>query len=244
MKRIKEWLINNAIVLFLAVVVIIILSSLSYISVLRNQNSNLSSTIVNLQNEFTQELNRKGDTIYIQRQTILTQRQAIETGLLENEELRANNIKLVQSQVRLEERISNLQTIIAGFDDHTTIEYIEVEGEIDNEKWLKMPAYFSYTSEWINFRAAVQYPEGLILRPGDLSIISKPVITIGERNKYDSRIRNFFSTPDKVVIYQNENPHVEIVGMENIIIEQEKRFYQRWWFWTTIGVAAGVIIAN
>ena len=153
-------------------------------------------------------------------------------------------MKLVQAQVALQERISNMTEIIANFDTTAVIEYIEVEGEINTEKWLKLPAHFSYKSEWIDLGASVQYPEGLILQPGQLVVRSEPVITIGERNRYDSRIRNFFSQPDKVVLYENKNPHVQVVGMENVIIREQKKFYQRNWFWFTVGVATGIIVLN
>jgi len=213
----------------------VIIATVVKLTNLKNENSQLINALQNKKVEFGIIVNSLGDTIAIQKQTIVSQKAAIESGLIDREELRANNIKHLQTIVKAEERITNLQQIIAGWvniDDNI----VENPDSIDLEQYIKVPRAFSYKDEWMKIMGLVD-KQGVIFSQNDIEIISKPSIIIGKRNKYDSRLINFFSTPDPVVIYKNENPYFQLISLENIVIQNPEKWYQKKITWFIFGAA-------
>ena len=242
--KIKQTLLNYLVHIFIILFLLVLAGSITYIVRLKQSNNRLTTAMVRQSSDFERRLNSREERIFFQNQKILTYQEAIRTRDLDIDQLKANNMRHVQAQIRLKEQISNQQQIIANFQPDVEIQYVDVPGSPDPEHYMKLPAIFSYKDPFLNFDATIQYPIGLTFDPGDITLTSYPIITIGHRNKHESAFRNFFSRPEAVVMYENANPYVEVVEMDNVIIKEQTRWYRQWWFWATIGFGAGIIISN
>jgi len=204
-----------------------------------NQRIELAQTLNEERLEFKKQVNKLGDTIEVQNQTILSQKEAIASGLLKIEDLQANNIKYIQAYLRVKEKAKNLEELIASWEEEIDTIFIEKDGY----DWLRLPAPFLYTDEWIQLNGFVQRI-GVTFPPGGIKIYSEPTFTVGKQNRYNTKFMNFFTRPDPVVIYENKSPYFVTGEMENVIIEEDIPFYKKAWFWGAVGFSLGIIIGN
>lgn len=49
---------------------------------------------------------------------------------------------------------------------------------------------------------------------------------------------------EAIVTITLDDPMAKITNANSITIDKTKRFYEKWWFWTTIGITGGVLIAK
>jgi len=162
--------------------------------------------------EFEEEIGNNNEKIASQQQVILTQREAIDAGLLEIEKL-----KNVKSQVRVITQ-TKVDTIFASYD-----EPIDSVGESQFRT-------FSVSDPWYSFNGSIM-PTGVAIR--ELQIKNEFSLTIA-----DKKI-GFFKTPQPSVILVNKNPYTSTQEMQNIVIVNKEPFYRKPWFWTSIGLGLG-----
>lgn len=239
MKKMLYGIISIA-ALFIIAFTIAIITISSY----QKENKQLKQAYVNAEMGHVETVNRLGNTVAQQKQTIISQKAALESGLLKIETLEANNIKLLQSLVQVEEYASNLETIVAGWSDDTTIITAPEISDKDlqkNDKYLKLPASFLYDDPWLTLAGNV-VEKGIEFEPNGVFIPSEPQITIGWQNKHESRFRNYFSRPQPVVVYENNNPYFHTTGMQNIVIDNPPKWYQRNITWFGLGVAISTLL--
>ena len=165
---------------------------------------------------FHQELTDANERISTQQQLILTQKEAIESGLLE-----IDRLKNVKSQVRFVTQ-TKIDTIFADF--VTPIDTNQERNNIDR---------FKVTDPWYSFEGYVM-PVGVAIT--DLQIKNEYSLTIADKKL------GFFKTPEPSVILINKNPYTYTEEMQNIVIVKKERFYRKPWFWTSVGVGVGLYI--
>ena len=200
----------------------------------------LQQALINANSQFYTEKNRLNQTISTQSQTIVTQRQALQANLLKTEELERNNIRLLQSLVRIKEHAANLETIIANFSEDVTIVTVTdtvAPDSILKYDYLRLPANFMFDDDWLTLVGSVT-TTGIQFEPNGIFLLSKPQITIGFQNRHNNAIRNYFTKPKPVVIYQNENPYFSTTQMENIVITQKTKWYEKTW----VKMISGIVI--
>lgn len=182
----------------------------------------------------------QGDVIKVQQQNIITYKQAIAQGLVERDALKDANLKSIQAQIKAQETITNLQAIIASYEPDTMIVRDTVYMEV-GFAYLRLPATWQYKDAWLSLRGTNTI-DGVVFQPGGISMLNSPQITLAWRHKHESGFRNFFSRPDPVVLYHNPNPYATVTHMENVIIQEPPKWYQRRLPWLAVGVLIGVAV--
>ena len=98
---------------------------------------------------------------------------------------------------------------------------------------LKLPTKFGLESEWYSIFSTIN-KNGMLL--DSLSLYNRQIITIGMKSN------GIFKSPTPSVVVKNENPYVNINSMNNVVIKNDTRFYDKKGFWFGVGVGTGVLI--
>lgn len=182
---------------------------------------------------FKTRVNSLGQTISTQDQTIATLDNAIALGLIRESELKANNLKLVQSNVRLTEQLT-AAGLAGQYDTPPEIIYITVAGE--KTPSLRLPTSFGYKDTWLSIRTSIDTLGNAIY--DSILVISKPTIWVGIEKT------GLFKKDKPVVIYRNENPYFTTVAMTNVVIEDKKKWYKTRGFAFGAGFVGGTILTT
>tara|TARA_R110000868_G_scaffold104670_6_gene288522 strand:- start:9585 stop:10244 length:660 start_codon:yes stop_codon:yes gene_type:complete len=166
---------------------------------------------------FTERINKDGNRIAEQQQTILTNKEALEQGLL-----MINDFNNVQSQVKLTTR--------------TRIDSVFVPFEI-----VKRDTQIVYTSFDKRFILVTKdyaiYGQSLRngVRLDSLFFDSQATITIGNKSQ------GIFRKSKPVVQINYDNPYIQTTSMQNVIIQEELKWYDRKRNWFGIGMGLGLV---
>ena len=169
---------------------------------------------------FEEEINEKGQRIVSQEQIILSQKDAIEQGLLE-----LDRLKKVQSQVNVVTE-TIIDTFIVSHTD-TIVQYIE------GDAFLKLPHTYNYYTEHLNFGAEVS-SQGL--KVNNISILNTSSITIGYKNN------GLFRKSTPIVELKNSNPYVQTNSVGNVVIKEKKSLIENPKVWGGLGFFLGLLI--
>jgi len=170
---------------------------------------------------FIEKLNDNGEKLAQQDQVILSQKDAISHNLLEIETL-----KKIKSQVKIQ-TVTRIDSVYVPVLD--TIE--RVIYDTSGFAFLKLPTKFGLDNEWYSIYSTIN-TNGMLL--DSLSLFNRQIITIGMKSN------GFLKSPSPVVIVKNENPYVSVNSMNNVIIKDNTRFYDKKGFWYGFGVASGL----
>jgi hypothetical protein len=186
----------------------------------KNQVSKLETT----NQEFTQRLTKDSLVIAEQGQIILGQKDAIRLGLLE-----VDRLKKVKSQVKTITKIQIDSVVVPYLDTLRLTDTVYRKGTIN------VPKRFLVAQD--------HYTLGGLVRLNDVMFDSVLVtnemkITIGQKNN------GFFKKTTPIVEVENSNPYINVVDMNNVVIENKKRIYERPLFWAGVGLLGGIIIAK
>lgn len=188
-------------------------------------------------NEKVFEVQRLKDssTLATQTQTIMTQKEAITLGLLELEK----TMKEVQSQVKQKSTTTIIEKQVPfipdGYVDTTGIVRGE-NGEVVRRDSIAVPTRFKLNEKWFNIDGLVKI-DGLVI--DSLTIPNKTIVTIGYKK---SGFLNL--SKDAVVQVKNENPYVNVTGLDNIVIKKKKKIWQNPLVHIGIGVVFGYYITK
>tara|TARA_R110000824_G_scaffold83627_1_gene209272 strand:- start:288 stop:962 length:675 start_codon:yes stop_codon:yes gene_type:complete len=172
---------------------------------------------------FIEKLNDKGERIAEQDQVILSQKDAIAYNLLE-----IDNLKKIKSQVKIT-TITKIDSIYIPVLD--TIERIVYD--TTGMALLKLPTKFGLESEWYSIFSTIN-KNGMLL--DSLSLYNRQIITLGMKSN------GFLKAPTPSVVVKNENPYVSINSLNNVVIKNDTRFYDKKGFWYGFGVVTGVLV--
>lgn len=174
-------------------------------------------------------------TLATQTQTIMTQKEAIELGLLELEK----SMKEVQSQVKQKSTITIIEKQVPFIPDG----YVDTIGLVRNENGdvvrrdsIAVPTRFKVSEKWFNIDGLVR-KEGLTI--DSLTIPNKTIVTIGYKKAGFLNL-----SKDAVVQVKNENPYVNVTGLDNIVIKKKKKIWQNPLVHVGVGVVLGYYITK
>lgn len=206
-------------ILLLAVAILLFLKSCSVIS----ENNKLKQQVAVMKSEnqaFSEEITKDGQKMAEQEQLIVSQKEAIDAGLI-----KIKNLKNIKSQVRVE-TITQVDSFFVAFEDKDTL-------SADSTSSKK----FSYQDpkEWFSL-AGVVTKQGVGV--SEMSVRNKYHITIADKKV------GFFKAPVPSVILVNENPYTSTEKMNNLVIENKSPFYKRPWFWAAIGIGTGIYLGK
>ena len=163
---------------------------------------------------FEEQVGENNEKIASQSQIILTQKEAIDAGLLEIEKL-----KNVKSQV-------NVIT-------QTTIDTIYAELQPPQDTSRPHDRQFFILEDWYAMNGVVNQ-SGIAIR--ELQIKNEFTLTIADKKL------GFLKTPEPSVILVNKNPYTSTQEMQNVVIVYKQPFYRKPWFWTGVGIGVGYLI--
>ena len=169
---------------------------------------------------FEDEINERGERIISQEQIILSQKDAIEQGLLE-----VNRLKKIKSQVSVV-----TETIIDTFIVNHTDTIVEYR---NGDAFLKLPQSYLYETEHLNFGAEISK---IGLKVNNISIFNTSSVTIGYKSN------GLFRKKTPVVEIQNCNPYVMTNSVGNVIIKEKQNPLTDYKVWGGVGFILGLLI--
>jgi len=191
------------------------------------ENANLLNNLsaLNLENQsFKTEIQKNNDKLTSQDQIILTQKQAIDNGLIEIEKL-----KNIKSKVR----IVTKTTIDTVFIPYTKV----VKDTMLLDKGYEYKNFFDYVE-----------PKGWYSLSGYASNLGIGIDSLNIKNDYSIYIAdkklNLFGKSKPEVILLNKNPYTETIQMNNVVIKVYTPFYRKNTFWAGVGFVGGFLLAK
>ncbi len=192
---------------------------------------------------FKTKLLEDSSTLAQQTQTILTQEEAIRTGILKLE----GDIKKVQSQVRQKQEISIEDIAVPfvpnGYADTTGWAMRIKEGDrsdstIDSllANSIIVPSKFKKEDKWFSIDGEVQ-KDGIVV--DSLKIQNESSVTIGYKK---SGFLGLKSEP--MVEIKNTNPYLSVTKMNNVVVKPNKNIFKSKFFWGGIGVIGGLFLKS
>jgi hypothetical protein len=173
----------------------------------------------------TKIINEKGEEIATQEQLVITEKQAKEMALLENERL-----KKIKSKVKIK-TVTKIKHIWIPYD--TTI---FIHDTLSDSSFTARA--FSVGDEWYNVKG-ITMKKGIYI--DNISFNNELSTTIGY--KKDKGLKNIFKSSYPVVEVKNNNPYSSTVAMENIVIKpKKKKFYETKGFALGVGILGGFLL--
>ena len=170
--------------------------------------------------KFEETIGANGEKIIEQRQLILSQKDAIALKVLEIDKL-----KKVKSQV-IVNTITKIDSIFIPFASGDTTDTLGVSS------FIRVPQLFSLNNEWYGIKGNITK---LGVNLDSLSFSNRMKITIGSKSV------GIFKKPVPIVLLENENPYVITKGLQNIVVENNLKWYEKKSFWFGSGVGVGLI---
>ena len=170
--------------------------------------------------EYQEVIDKNGDKIIEQQQIILTQKDAIEQGLLQVEKL-----KRVNSQTRVVTEVV-LDTIVITHVD-TMLKFV------DGNSYLRLPQNYRFNDEFMSLDAKI---DEVGLNLDNISIQNENIVTIGYK-RY-----GLFKPLTPIVEVRNTNPYIVTQSVSNVVIEDKVDFLHDKKTWGFAGFVLGVLI--
>lgn len=164
---------------------------------------------------FTETINEQGNRIAEQEQIILSQKDAIQNNMLVIKDL-----KDVQSQVKIRSVIK-IDSVLVPYTDtimiHDTIPFIERKFNLNNE-------FYAFSG--------ITKRSGVLL--DSVSFNSGLNVTIGRKKM------GLFKSPKPIVEVEYTNPYISTKSLNNVIIKDKPKWYEKKGFWFAVGLVGGV----
>jgi hypothetical protein len=170
--------------------------------------------------KYLEAISEDGTFLAEQEQIILSQKDAIDNHLIE-----IKNLKKIKSQV-IVNTITKVDSVFIPFVSDTTIKDTLV---LDN--YIFVPQRFSLLDEWYSFDGTIK-KGGVLL--DSISFNNELSLTIGNKSM------GFFKKSKPIVLVEYSNPYVRTTAMQNIIIKDDLKFYDKKGFWYGFGVVSGI----
>ena len=173
--------------------------------------------------KYLETISENGARLVEQEQIILTQEDAIQNNLLE-----INRLKKIKSQVVVN-TITQIDSVFVPF----IVDSIVNDTNILPTNYISVPKRFSLIDEWYSVNGKIKL-NGLLI--DSLSFNNELSLTIGNKSQ------GLFKKSQPVVLVEYSNPYVRTTSMQNIIIKDELRFYDKKSFWYGVGFSTGILI--
>lgn len=204
---------------YIAVAIIVVLLSLF----IGKNNAYLDLQQTN--NTITKSRDKMGREIVEQKQQVTNLKLALKQNLIEKEDWMKN----IKSQVKIKQ-VTQIKEVFIPF--HDTIEkmvYVDSNSH-DTSVYIKTPVRVAYADSF-NYFGGRLLANGFAL--DSMGSLNKLRITITEKKQ------GLFKKPIPVVQVVSDNPKSEITDMQNVVIQEKKPFFQRYFF----GVGLGAVLA-
>ena len=96
---------------------------------------------------------------------------------------------------------------------------------------ITVPRKFSLLDDYYSIGGTVN-KDGVTV--DSLKLFNTTNVNIGLKSQ------GFFKRPKPIVMVDYDNPYVSTIGLSNIIIKDEKKFYDRKFFWFGLGLVSGI----
>ena len=178
--------------------------------------------------KFIQTINADSNLILEQQQIILTQKQALNNNLIE-----INRLKKVQSQVKIVSKVK-IDSVFIPF--HDTL-YIDTSNFNNNslQGLIKVPKHFSMSNEHYSFDGTI-FKKGLIL--DSVRFDNQMTLTFGLKSV------GLFKKPEPVLDIMYKNPYIHTSSLNNIVIKNQLKWYEKKPFFIGIGFVGGILTSN
>lgn len=172
---------------------------------------------------FEKRISQMGDSISIQRETLLSETQSKKVLEKEYQELKkiAQNTKVITQ--------TEIKKVFIPV--HDTVRIMERPEGL----FMKLPQSFSDSTAHFQFNSTLN-ESGLTIN--SLTIPNKTSVSIGMRKE------SFFRKAEPVVLVSHSNPYVSTVGMTNVTVDHRTPFYETKGFNIGVGFLAGFLIAK
>lgn len=164
---------------------------------------------------FSERIDKSGKKIIEQDQLILSQKDAIKNNLLA-----LNGMKKVQSQVRIQS-IFKVDSIFVPYTDTFIIEKTNYKS-------------FGFALNNDKYSIVGKTQEGGILLDS-ISFNNNLNVTIGNKSQ------GFFRASKPIVEIQYENPYVNTKSVQNIVVKNDIKWWDRKGTWLTLGLVGGLV---
>lgn len=215
---------SKSLLVVLACIVVFLVWLLYNTQVLLFEFKNQVSKLETTNQEFTQRLTKDSLVIAEQGQIILGQKDAIRLGLLE-----VDRLKKVKSQVKTITKIQIDSVVVPYLDTLRLTDTVYRKGTIN------VPKRFLVAQDHYTLGGLVRLNDVMF---DSILVTNEMKITIGQKNN------GFFKKTTPIVEVENSNPYINVVDMNNVVIENKKRIYERPLFWAGVGLLGGIIIAK
>lgn len=212
---------NGLIVLLLIVILLLVCGY--YTS--RAELSDFKSQILKFdlkEQKYIETIGENGERIVEQEQIILSQKDAIANNLLE-----IKRLKKIKSQV-IVNTITQIDSVFVPFVMDSTS-----NDTLTNDNYIIIPKRFALTEQWYRLNGSIN-KEGLLI--DTLNFNNELTLTIGQKSQ------GLFKKSKPIVLVEYSNPYVNTTSMQNIIIKDDLRFYDKKSFWYGLGVGTGVLL--
>jgi hypothetical protein len=166
---------------------------------------------------FTERINKDGNRIAEQQQTILTNKEALEQGLL-----MINDFNNVKSQVIVKTR-TQIDSVFIPF------EVVKRDTQVVYTCFDKR--FILVTKDYAIYGQSLR--DGV--RLDSLFFDSQATITIGNKSQ------GIFKKPKPIVQVNYNNPYIQTQSMQNVVIQEELKWYDRKRNWFGIGMGIGLV---
>lgn len=204
--------------------------------------------------KFITTLNEKGEKINEQEQLILSQKDAIAHNVLQIE-----NLKKVQSQVIVRTN-TIIDSVFIPFDNNWHDENFWDDDDLVqvNDSTFLVQVNDSTFINLDTLRQQYNLSRDVIYVPKTFSLIDEHYSIFGNVNKsgvlLDSlRFKNdltltigmksqgFLKKPLPIVLAKNSNPYFQTYSMQNVVIKNKLKFYDKKSFWFGFGLVSGFV---
>lgn len=174
---------------------------------------------------FKESVGKDKKRIAEQEQIILSQKDAIDMGLL-----MLNDMRKVTTQVVLKTK-----TLV----DSIFIPYETIDTQFVNNPCIFQERRLRLTDDYFSFYG-VSKENGLLV--DSLWFNNESTITIGNKS------RGFFRKSEPIVKVEYSNPYVSTSSMQNVVIKNELKWYEKKGIWlglgAIVGFAGGIYLIN
>lgn len=162
----------------------------------------------------------KGEELIMQKQLLVTEKQAHELDVIENKRL-----KKINSEVRVI-TVTKINDVFVNVTDTVIVE----KGDT-----IREAKSFNEVNKWYGLKGYTS-PKGIMF--SSIYFNNELVITIGYEKK--KGIKNLFKKSEPVVDVVNKSPYSRTDELYNVVIKpSKKKFYQTTGFKIGLGVASG-----
>lgn len=230
--KISERMLMISIIIILAVVLLFSVKSCnSYKSDAIVANLKLNQDSI----KFQTKLDKLGNSYIEQEQRIANYEDALNAGLINEQDLKAKNLKNVETIINLRQQVSGLNDTILKYKSKPAIITIIDTTTHDTVNYLKIPIEASFSNKWVIIKETI-LKEGI--RIDTLSLVNDQKIYIALRKN------GFLRKSTPVITIESSNPYFAPIKMDNIIIEHNIPWYQKNITWGIIGAIGGFILTR